>query len=196
LQIKPETTGKRKPLKCSNNMQGRTDEELIEILKNGNGSQKREAFDCLYLRYAEPLTQYFRFALQKNNDKAGDFLHDLFLKIWENPEKFDTSQQFKPWVYRVAANMCKNDYRRLTVAGKFRFHVLQTSVHYYQPDENENRLNKCIKKLSREKRSLIVLRFKLNLSIKEIAEISECPEGTVKSRLFYSIKELSKFYKS
>ncbi|MEA3451458.1 MAG: sigma factor-like helix-turn-helix DNA-binding protein, partial [Bacteroidota bacterium] len=47
-----------------------------------------------------------------------------------------------------------------------------------------------------EKRSLIVLRFKLNLSIKEIANIYECPEGTIKSRLFKATKELSRLYKN
>ncbi len=176
-------------------MQNYSDEELLEVLRTTRGSRKRKAFDCLYLRYAEPMTHYFYFAFHKDLEKARDFLHDLFLKIWEKPERFDTRQQFKPWIFRVASNMCKNEYRKSDVIRKYTSYIQYTKVSHYQLNEPELRLGKCINELDQDKRSLIVLRFKIRLTIKEIAEIYECPEGTVKSRLFYAVKELSKHYK-
>ena len=168
---------------------------MIEIYKSTIGSRRQKAFDCLYSRYSEPLIQYFFFALNRDFEKAKDFVHDLFLKILELPDNFDTNLKFKPWFYRVASNMCKNEYRKLDVAKKFREHIQVTDINSFYLSENEVKLSESIKKLSREHRSLIVLRFKINLSVKEMAEIFQCPEGTIKSRLFHATKELSKHYK-
>lgn len=172
-----------------------SDEELISIYKNEPGSRRQKAFDCLYLRYSAPLTHYFYFALQKDYEKARDFFHDLFLKILETPDKFDSSRLFKPWIYRVASNMCLNEFRKASVASKFNDYILHSPASHTGTGEKQKELNKCIRRLSHDQRSLIVLRFKINLSIKEIAEIFECPEGTIKSRLFYATKELSNLYK-
>jgi RNA polymerase sigma-70 factor (ECF subfamily) len=176
-------------------MQTFTDEQLIEVIKGTNGNRRKKAFDYLYLRYHKPITNYFYFALQKDHEKAKDFFHDLFLKLIETPEKFDTNRQFKPWIFRIAENMCHNDYRRTEVENKYHEYVLHSVHNHTQLTDIELSLAKCIKKLHREQRSLIILRFKINLSIKEIAEIFECPEGTIKSRLFYATKELSKLYR-
>ena len=170
-------------------MQGYSDEELIEVYRNTKGSRRQKAFDCLYMKYSDPVRQYFFFALYRDHEKAKDFTHDLFLKILESPDKFDTSRQFKPWLYRIASNMCKNEYRKEDVVSKFHEH-LQKTTNNTSLNENEVKLSESIKRLPREKRSLIVLRLKINLSIKEIAEVCMCPEGTVKSRLFYARKML------
>jgi RNA polymerase sigma-70 factor (ECF subfamily) len=177
-------------------MQGYSDEELIQEFRTTNGSQRQKAFDCIYLRHAEPVAQYFFYALNRDYEKSKDFAHDLFLKLLEAPEKFDTNLPFKPWLYKVAANMCKNEYRKAEVVNKFRDHFQKTDPHFSILNETEILLNESIKKLNQEQRSLIVLRFKIELSIKEIAAIHECPEGTIKSRLFYAVKELSKHCKN
>jgi RNA polymerase sigma-70 factor (ECF subfamily) len=91
--------------------------------------------------------------------------------------------------------MCKNEFRDNKVIQKYNDHVISTTEPLVLIDETEKTLRKCINNLSQEQRSLIVLRFKMKLTVKEIAEIYECPEGTIKSRLFYAIQELSKLYK-
>jgi RNA polymerase sigma-70 factor (ECF subfamily) len=91
--------------------------------------------------------------------------------------------------------MCKNEFRNNKVIQKYKNHILSTSKHIIVNNETEKALRKCINELSQEHRFLIVLKFKLKLTVKEIAEIYECPEGTIKSRLFYATKELSKIYK-
>lgn len=172
-----------------------SDEDLIDIYKSTKDGQGRKAFDCLYMRYSDTITQYFYFALYRDIEKAKDFVHDLFLKLLDSPEKFNSERKFKPWIFQVASNMCKNEFRKSEVSKKYVDHVKATKNEYLNIDESEQLLSDSIRKLSQEQRSLIVLRFKIRLSIKEIAEILECPEGTVKSRLFYATKELSKLYK-
>ena len=176
-------------------MKNYSDEQLIEVFQTTTGNQSQKAFDYLYSRYAEALTQYFYYAFRRDYSKGKDFAQDLFLKLLENPQKFDLKRKFKPWIYQVAANQCKNEYRKLEVVSKYKEHTLYTSDHHYQLDEEQTKLRDCIKNLKQEHRSLIVLRFKLNMTVKEIAAIYECPEGTVKSRLFYATKELAKHYK-
>ena len=176
-------------------MQNYSDEKLVEIYRLNTGNQRRNAFDCLYVRYLDNLRNYFFFALGRDNEKAKDFAHDLFIKILESPEKFDPSRNFKPWLYRVASNMCKNEYRQNDVIGKYKSFATASDPDFESSGKEIVNLRECLKQLKPEKRSLIVLRFKIKLSINEIAQIYECPGGTIKSRLFYAIKELSEIYK-
>lgn len=175
-------------------MQGFSDEKLVEVYRSTHGPRREKAFDCLYKRYSDAVRQYFYFALNRDHEKAKDFAHDLFLKILESPDKFNINQPFRPWLFRVASNMCKNEYRRLDVVNRFYEQEQIPSTYDTNLNEKQAKLSEGIKRLPMEKRSLIVLRLKINLSIKEIAEIYQCPEGTIKSRLFYALKELSKYY--
>lgn len=176
-------------------MQSLTDEQLMDIYQRNKDGQGQIALDCLYNRYSKPMFHFFYFSLHNDKDKAQDFMHDLFVKIIEKQHKFDNNQSFKAWIYRIASNMCKNDFRSTKVIQKYISHILSTAEPNISNNDIERILSECISKLRQDQRSIIVLRFKLKLSVKEIAEIYECPEGTIKSRLFYAIKELSKTYK-
>jgi RNA polymerase sigma-70 factor, ECF subfamily len=176
-------------------MQSFSDEQLMRIYQDEKDSQQQVAFDCLYHRYAKAILQFFYFSLNNDYAKAQDFLHDLFVKIIEKPGSFDSKQNFKAWIYRIASNMCKNEYRRSAINQKYYSHLENTAVNIVLESETEKKLHACICQLSQEYRSLITLRFKMNLTIKEMAGIYECPEGTIKSRLFYATKELTKLYK-
>jgi len=176
-------------------MQSLTDEQLMEIYQSNKDGQRSGAFDCLYNRHAKSMFNFFYFTLNNDYAKAQDFVQDLFVKLIEQNQKFDIKQSFKPWIYRIASNMCKNEYRNNVVIQKYSNHILVTTDPVTFDDETQDILRGCINKLTQEHRSLIILRFKMNLSIKEIAGIYKCPEGTIKSRLFYATKELSKLYK-
>jgi len=176
-------------------MQHFTDEQLIEIYQSDKGAQGQVAFGHLYNRYAKLMLNFFYFSLNNDHNKAQDFVHDLFLKILEKHHTFNNDQLFKPWIYRIATNMCNSEFRKNIVIRKYNDNIKSSSEIITLSPEIERDLRKCITDLNTEHRSLIVLRFKLKLSIKEIAQIYECPEGTIKSRLFYATKELSKLFK-
>lgn len=176
-------------------MQHLSDEQLIEIFKSNKEGKGRIAFTSLYNRYAKLMLNFFYFSLNNDYNKAQDFVQDLFVKILEKHHTFNNNQFFKTWIYKIASNMCINEFRRNSVIKKYNDHIKSSSEYITLNTEAEKELRKCITNLNTEHRSLIVLRFKLKLSIKEIAQIYECPEGTIKSRLFYATKELSKLYK-
>lgn len=88
-----------------------TDEQLMQHMQRGETA----AFDVLYQRYSKRLLYYFYRMLGGNGEKAQDFLQDLFLKIVENPDRFCAEHRFSSWIFTVAHNMCKNEYRRQEV---------------------------------------------------------------------------------
>ncbi|PJC62328.1 MAG: RNA polymerase subunit sigma-70 [Flavobacteriales bacterium CG_4_9_14_0_2_um_filter_32_27] len=171
-----------------------SDEELMLYVSKG----KEKAFDELYKRYAKKLL-YFFFQKLNDEDKANDFLQDLFLKIIEHPNKFDETKKFSSWIYSIAHNMCKNEFRN---------EALHVSKNNFFKEKQENNvtpffceidlklfnaaLHQELNKLEEIHKLTFELRYMHELTLNEIAEVTEVSLGTVKSRLFYTTKKLAK----
>ncbi len=165
--------------------------------------QDTSAFEELYERYSKRLLSYFFRELGGDEEKAQDFLQEVFLKIVEKPELFSTEKSFSAWIFVVAYNMCKNEYRRLGVrkivdSNPDMEKLPQASENDYQQVERSldqkkfyDALIEELEKLEEEQRSTFLLRYQQDLSIKEIGEILGCSEGTIKSRLYYTTKKLA-----
>lgn len=176
------------------NFSKKTDEELMSLLTRGGQS----AFDELYCRYSKPLLNFFFRMTNNDREKAEDMLHDLFLKIIEHPESFDCTRTFSTWFYTLAGNMIKNEYRTRSARQEFE------QQYQYKPTETNqetdtidrqlfnNRLQAELNQLDPESELLFNMRFTEEMSVKQIACILDCPEGTVKSRLFYLTRQLAK----
>ena len=178
----------------SHPMQHVTDERLMDGIKRGNTS----AFDELYSRYSTRLLHYFYRMLGGQEEKAQDFLQDLFLKLVEKPGLF-SGPRFSTWIFTVAHNMCKNEYRRMNIRNTATSDVLMALKTDYDPVEQHldhqafaRALCNALNALKEEQRQVFLLRHQENFSIKEISEIVGCSEGTVKSRLFYTTKKLAR----
>lgn len=183
---------KKKYQKCS-------DEKLMEHIQAGTIG----AFDEIYSRYNKKLLYYFYRMLGEKEEKAQDFLQEIFIKIVEKPQLFDPQKKFYAWIFSVANNMCKNEYRRKDV----RRHVnhvenmdelpLESKSDYFLAEKKydqklfQTALENELIKMDIEQQTTFLLRFQQNFSIKEISEILECSEGTIKSRLFYTTKKLA-----
>ncbi len=170
-----------------------SDEELMLRLRN----KEREAFSVLYDRYAREMVNFFYGRLGQDEAKAQDFLHDLFLKLLNDPEKYMPGRRFRPWLYSIAMNMCKNEYRSVKVREDYRISGFPDMSDRIEGSEKidlklfEKELTAKLGLLDETHREVFLLRFREELSITEIAELMGCPEGTVKSRLFYTLKALS-----
>ena len=177
-----------------------SDERLMRFLIRGD----KKAFDEIYRRYAGPLKGYFKRMLWRDDEKAEDFVHDLFAKIIRKPDAFDTKRSFKTWVYTIACNMCKNEYKKQEVRKNTSIGFDQ---HYNISDEKTNLIKEIefnqfgeafsekLNELDAKHKEVFTLRHVEGLSIKEIAQIAQINEGTVKSRIFYATKQLAKLLK-
>lgn len=174
-----------------------SDEELMHHLGNG----EELAFDEIYLRYSKRLLGYFIRMMNFDKDLAEDALQDLFLKIAEAPEKFDRTRSFKTWIFSVASNNCKNHYRHKKIVAnsveelKYIHESVNDSSFLNAASKMDgqifrNLLEEALNEMALEKKEAFILKYQEEKTIAEIALIQGCPEGSVKSRLHYSIKFL------
>jgi RNA polymerase sigma factor (sigma-70 family) len=173
------------------------DEELMERVLRGD----RDAFSEVYDRYADMMLRYFYRMLWQDREHAEDMVQDLFVKLIRKPELYDPGRSFRPWLFSVAANMCKNEYRKAEVRREAAQEIRAVAVVSTGADEPSERmdqaaqmsaLDRAIEELEPHHRETFILRYKHDLPLKEIAEATGCSEGTVKSRLFYATKKLGK----
>ncbi|MDT8308388.1 MAG: RNA polymerase sigma factor, partial [Bacteroidales bacterium] len=123
-----------------------------------------------------------------------------FTKIIYNPDRYNPERPFKTWLYSIANNMCKNEYKkqevRNTVNSEIQNNAMVLSEHTGGGVEIDNEafgimLRKHVDELDEHHKTTFILRFYQELPIKEIGKIMQCSEGTVKSRLFYTLKKLA-----
>ncbi len=173
-----------------------TDEQLmIEVAKGDE-----HAFSFVYDRWSKPIVNYFYKMLWQDNEKAQDMMQDLFVKIINKPHQYDPKRSFKTWIYTVAYNMCKNEYRkhetRKVVSNHLDENIGKKDDSFniakkVDVDDFNLRLKEELTLMSDNHRKVFIMRIKHDLSIKEIASIMDTSEGTVKSRIFYALKKLS-----
>jgi RNA polymerase sigma-70 factor, ECF subfamily len=173
------------------NFKTATDEELMCHIQHG----ECKAFDEIYLRYNERLYYYFYRMLGHEHAVAEDFVHDLFLKLINKPYLFDPKRSFVTWVFSIAHNMCKNEYRNRQV------HSIIDSednpdkyiTEPVEPEPNKQMLEAVfneLDKMDESHKTAFLLKYREGFTIEEISEIMDLPIGTVKSRLFYARKKL------
>lgn len=174
-----------------------SDEVLMDFIMKG----EVQAFDELYARYSKRLLVYFTRMLNFDKTIAEDALQDLFLKIAEVPERFDKSRSFKTWIFSVASNQCKNYYRHKKIVSESAEEIKYMNEHLN--DEAfikaaskmdavlfRTMLDEVLNGIALEKKEAFILKYQEEKTIAEIAWIQDCPEGSVKSRLHYTLKIL------
>ena len=163
-----------------------SDEQLLRSYKHGDAG----AFEAFVHRYHGPL---LRFLIRQLIDasKAEDLTQETFLRLMKQVKKSDVPNQVKPWIYRVALNLCRDHWRR---AG-YRSEVISEKmpepkavdpsvVEIYEKQEHRKQVINELEKLPHEQKNIIILRFYQELKIKEISEITEMPLSTVKTHLY------------
>ena len=175
-----------------------TDEALMHRVQRGN----ERALEALYNRYSLRLVNYFHRMLGRDHDKAQDFLQDLFFKLVKRPDAFDATKSFSTWVFSIAHNLCKNEYRRLEVRSR------ESILAELQCDSGnpgaadldfdidardfKEAVLEALEAFDPVQKTTFLLRYQENQSIREIGQSLDCSEGTVKSRLFYTTKKLAR----
>ena len=172
--------------------QNKTDEELMVLVKN----KDHRAFSIIYDRYADRLNAFFFRMLWADREMSEDFVHDLLSKIISKPELYNESLKVKPWLFSIAANMCKNAYRKRSFEEAYK--KLHPEEEIFDP-QNEERIDELIltdqihellDKMDEERKAIFLLRYQQNLTIEEISNMLDISKGTIKSRLFYTREKI------
>ncbi|MDQ1258025.1 MAG: hypothetical protein QG656_2634, partial [Candidatus Hydrogenedentes bacterium] len=83
-----------------------SDEALVRLARQGH----TRAFEMLVKRYEQPLYNYLR-RLSGNGSDAEDLFQETFLRVYGNLDRFKDTGRFRPWVYQIATNLCRDRIR-------------------------------------------------------------------------------------
>lgn len=179
--------------------------ELFAEAKAGN----RTAFDRLQEALNASVRRFVR-RLVGISEAEDDIVQDVFLALYMNLERLESSEHLRPFLFRVVRNRCYDTLRR---QGRFQFVPLDAASEgsavnpsfltdrRKQPDEElhwkllYSEVQKAIDHLPEIQRQTIILYCEENLTYARIAEAMATDIGTVKSRIFYGRKNLRNLLK-
>lgn len=162
------------------------------------GGEER-AFQELVERYQTRLLNFI-YRTIGDREKAEDLVQEVFIRIYRHIHRFDRSKKFSTWAYTIASNLAKNELRNRSRNPLVLFQTmrsnwddddrpLQFEDTTARPDDMYRKrhlrelVEDTVAKLPEHHRQVFVLRELEGKSYEEIAEITDCNLGTVKSRL-------------
>ena len=178
------------------------DQQLVERVKRGD----KHAFDLLVLKYQHKIVglvgRYLR-----DQDEVLDVTQEAFIRAYRALPRFRGDSQFYTWLYRIAINTAKNYLvsrsRRPpnsdidVYEGEFQdnsavLRDIESPESALATEQLEKVIYQAIANLPDELKVAVTLREFEGLSYEEIAEVMECPVGTVRSRIFRAREVIEK----
>ncbi|MDD3486945.1 MAG: RNA polymerase sigma factor [Candidatus Moranbacteria bacterium] len=166
----------------------------LNINSQINISSDETAFSEIVDDYLKPIYN-FTYRLVGDKDTAEDLTQDTFVKAWKNLDRFDRSKSFKTWLFAIAKNTTYDWFKKKKEISFSCFSdeegnnpIENISSGEDLPDEILERsglaeeMEKVLQKLPVHYRAILLLRYKEEFSLHEIAEILDEPYNTVKSR--------------
>lgn len=172
-----------------------SDEELVQAVLSGN----RDRFESLVERYQTRLVNYL-YRMVRNLDEAHDLTQEVFIRVYQALDRYDSQYRFSTWLFRVAQNAAIDVIRKRRIqlvpltrrpdeAGEATVDLeipdgVPSVLEAMQGREADAAIRTAIDALPWEYRELILLRHYGELAYEEIAEVKAMPLGTVKNKLF------------
>jgi len=178
-----------------------TDRELVQRVQSGD----KAAFDLLVIKYQHKIIKLVSRFVREPSD-ALDVTQDAFIKAYRALPNFRGDSAFYTWLYRIASNTAKNflasQRRRLGDVAIDSDEIMSREValglddvatpeNILAKDEVQHTVFETIENLPDDLRTALTLREFDGLSYEEIAEVMECPVGTVRSRIFRAREAVS-----
>lgn len=168
--------------------------ELLRRLVAG----EQAAFETIYAEYYERLFR-FVYRVTRRLDSVEEVIQETLLVVWEKSDSYDFSCKFSTWLFGIAyrkalkslAKSARHD-DALDLAD-FEDQLADAAPTPAYQVEREDWLNAALAILPPDQRAVIELTFHQGLHYKEIAVILDCPENTVKTRMFHARKKLQNF---
>jgi RNA polymerase sigma-70 factor (ECF subfamily) len=181
------------------------DTDLIIQAQKGN----QNAFEELVYRYDRSVLS-IALKYSNNEDDAKDLYQEVFIRVYRSIKGFRFQSEFSTWLFRITTNVC------LTYKSRSKEHLKVSIDKDYDDEENEIRetkelvydglspeeissgadlgeiVNAAVESLSPKQKMTFVLKHYEGYKIREIAEMLNCKEGTVKKYLFDATKNLRK----
>jgi RNA polymerase sigma-70 factor (ECF subfamily) len=173
--------------------EARGDRDLVYAAREGDTL----AFDALFYRYRDGI---FRLgvAITKDPSAAEEIVVDTFARAHRALARLEPDDSLRPWLYRVAVNLSYNRRpRKNVVLSSLEDATEETLANeegspstLAEQAELRRLVLESVDSLGPKHRLVVVLHYLNGLNLAEIAEVVDCPIGTVKSRLHYALRRL------
>ena len=178
------------------------DDILIKAYLKGDP----KAFEVLFKKYREQVARLV-YSIVKHEALVQDIVQEVFLLVFRHLSKFRQHAAFKTWIYRITVNESLRQLERarrwqpLPDGDAERSKIPSTLIVFENGESPERVLidgeqkalvHDALNSIRPHHRTILVLYYLEDLSVQEIAEVLEIPEGSVKSRLFYARDGLRK----
>jgi RNA polymerase sigma-70 factor (ECF subfamily) len=175
---------------------------LIKLAQQGN----KRAFEQLIFKYDKHVLN-IAYSFKNSADDAKDIYQEVFIRVYNGIKNFRFDSEFSTWLYRIATNVCITYKSR---SKKDMFDSIDTELNNseekysdYIPSEHKtdelllkNETKKIIEQalntLPEQQKLAFTMKYYNEYKIKEIAEIMNCNEGTIKRYLFNATHKLHK----
>lgn len=176
-----------------------TDEQLLWRVQQEDDSA---AFGELALRWEQPIRRLCE-RMTGDAHKAEDLAQEAFTRMFARRMDFEPDTRFSTFLWRVALNLCYDELRRRQRRGEFSLDDLvdeeavslpaEETSPAAQLEESERGafVRAALQRLPEAQRAVVVLRHYEGLKFREIADVLEIPEGTVKSRMAEALDHLA-----
>ena len=167
------------------------DRQLAEKCRSGSRSEQDDAWSEVVARYGKRVYN-IAYHFTYRAEEAEELTQEIFLKLWQNLQKYDGSSSLVAWMVGISRNHCIDHYRKFKKERGYTHlgeDVLQLLSGPTGPGEDLDRkerlelLLRGIEQLPEELAEVVILRDLDDLSYLEISAALGLPEGTVKSRL-------------
>ena len=172
------------------------DRQLVRLAKNGN----KAAFGKLARRYRDAVLA-LAYDFLNDYENAQDVAQNVFMKAFKNIGDFEEKSRFSSWLFRITVNASldarKSKIRRRKFLIKKEVYEKngQVSAQPEWRDGIDDTLINALNKLSDHQQTAIILRYFHDKSVREIADVLDCSESTVRIHLHRAIQKLDKSLK-
>ncbi len=174
-----------------------TEPEAVALL-NRIATGNQAALEDFYRVFEHSI---YRYAHLKLNDphEAADILNEVMLEVWNGARRFEGRSKVSTWVLGIARHKILDRLR----ARRPGTTDLESGAEIEDTDgrgpadlsaaaEQAREVRRCLQQLSDQHREVVYLTYYQGLSYPEIAVIADCPEGTVKTRMYHARKALQR----
>jgi len=169
---------------------------LLEKARNGD----RDAFKAIVSLYQKKIF-LLAYSFLRNREDALDVVQETFMRLYQKLDAFDSERNFQAWLLQIARNLAIDYYRKHY--SRRRDMEVETSVEDINPAAEANSseahssdlrqaFSRCLEKLAERQRTIFILKHYNGLQYKEIAQILDISEGTVKSLHFKAVRNMRK----
>jgi len=174
---------------------GEPDEYLMGQVARGN----RDCLAPLVRRYASSLLTFIR-RMTGDAHRAEELFQEVFLSVWKNRRQYRFPKPFKAWLFTIAANRCRADFRSAKPPATALSANEETAPLSRDDSPHEaavgvetaQQVAVAVAQLPPQQRSVVVLRVWNGLSYAEIAKATGRAEGTVRSNMHHALATLRK----